>query len=104
MTTRLKDSERTRLIAYYIRTGKNPEGYEITENESSKYKVHKIKSQLEVLQTKRDRLKRQLESIEAELTTLITASQKQDPPAQQSNAQESGLEEPSQIDDSIFEQ
>ena len=70
MTTRLRDSERTKLIAYYIRTGKSPEGYEITENESSKYKVRKIKSLKETLENKRDRLKNHLEIIEAELNKL----------------------------------
>ena len=70
MTTRLRDSERTRLIAYYIRTGKSPEGYEVTENDASKYKVRRIKSQLEVLQAKRDRLKKQLEIVEIELAKI----------------------------------
>ena len=68
--SRLRDSERTRLIAYYIRTGKSPEGYEVTENDASKYKVRRIKSQLEVLQAKRDRLKKQLDIVEIELAKI----------------------------------
>ena len=44
MSTRLKDSEITKLIAEFIRTGKSPEGYIITLNEGSKYKVRRIKS------------------------------------------------------------
>jgi len=70
MTTRLKDSIRTKLIAEYIRTGKSPEGYEITENDASKYKVRKIKSQLEILQSKKDKLKKQIETIEEELKKI----------------------------------
>ena len=70
MTKRLKDSERTRLIAEFIRTGKSPAGYEITVNESSKYKVRKLKSQQEMLQAKKERLTRQLEAVEAELKDL----------------------------------
>ena len=73
MSERLKDSERTKLIAYYIRTGESPPGYLITENETSKYKVRKIKSQQEILQAKRDRLRKQLESIEAELSNLVAS-------------------------------
>ena len=73
MSERLKDSERTKLIAYYIRTGESPPGYLITENETSKYKVLKIKSQQEMLQAKRDRLRKQLESIEAELSNLVAS-------------------------------
>ena len=70
MTKRLKDSERTRLIAEFIRTGKSLAGYEITVNESSKYKVRKLKSQQEMLQAKKERLTRQLEAVEAELKDL----------------------------------
>ena len=54
--SRLKDSERTKLIAEFIRTGKSPAGYEITVNESSKYKVKKLKSKQEQLEAKKERL------------------------------------------------
>ena len=74
--SRLRDSERTKLIAEFIWTGKSPAGYEITVNESSKYKVRKLKSKQEILEAKRERLKKQLETIEQELETIY----KQDSP------------------------
>ena len=70
MSTRLRDSERTKLIAEFIRTGKSPAGYEITECKGSKYKVRKLKSKQEMLESKRDRLRKQLESVETELHSL----------------------------------
>ena len=70
MTTRLRDSERTKLIAEFIRTGQSPAGYEITVIEGSKYKVRRIKSKQEQLEAKRERLKKQLETIENELKTI----------------------------------
>ena len=76
--TRLKDSERTKLIAEFIRTGKSPEGYEITVIEGSKYKVRRIKSKQEMLQAKRDRLKKQLEEIEGELQSLPQTNESKD--------------------------
>ena len=70
MSSRLKDSIRTKLIAEFIRTGVQPEGYLITENDSSKYKVRKLKSQLEILQAKKERLTKQLEAIQNELKKI----------------------------------
>ena len=52
MTTRLRDSEKTKLIAEFIRTGKSPAGYEITVSEGSNYKVRRIKSKQEQLEDK----------------------------------------------------
>ena len=75
MSTRLKDSERTKLIAEFIRTGKSPAGYEITVNESSKYKVRRIKPKNELLKSKRDRLLKQLELVEAELKAIQESEQ-----------------------------
>lgn len=75
MSTRLKDSERTKLIAEFIRTGKSPAGYEITVNESSKYKVRRIKPKHELLESKRDRLLKQLELIESELKAIQESKQ-----------------------------
>ena len=70
MSSRLKDSIRTKLIAEFIRTGVQPEGYLITENDSSKYKVRKLKSQLEILQAKKERLTKLLEAVENELKSI----------------------------------
>ena len=75
MSIRLRDSERTKLIAEFIRTGKSPDGYEITVNESSKYKVRRIKPKHELLESKRDRLKKQLEQIELELKAIQESKQ-----------------------------
>ena len=74
MSGRLKDSERTRLIAEYIRTGKSPAGYEITETEQSKYRVKRIRSKKELLEEKQARLKRQLEMVEIELKEQTKAN------------------------------
>ena len=70
MSSRLKDSIRTKLIAEFIRTGVQPEGYLITENDGSKYKVRKIKSQQELLRSKKERLMKQLENVEYELKSI----------------------------------
>ena len=70
MSSRLKDSIRTKLIAEFIRTGIQPEGYLITENDGSKYKVRKIKSQQELLQSKKVRLMKQLENVEYALKSI----------------------------------
>ena len=70
MSTRLSDSARTKIIAEFIRSGKSPEGYEVIENQSSKYKVRKIKPQEEILKTKRDRLIKQLEEIEKQIADI----------------------------------
>ena len=67
MSGRIKDSERTSLIAEFIRTGKSPEGFEIVECKDGKYRVRRIKLHKEILEQKRERLKKQLESIEIEL-------------------------------------
>ena len=76
MSSRIKDSLRTKLIAEYIRTGKSPEGYEITENEQSKYRVRKIKSRLELLEEKQVRLAKQLKQVEEDLKSTLDEKNK----------------------------
>ena len=70
MSARIKDTERTKLIAEFIKSGKSPEGFEIKEDKNGKYRVRRLKSQKEQLETKRDRLKKQLEELEAELKNI----------------------------------
>ena len=76
--SRLRDADRTKLIAEFIRTGKSPAGYEITINEGSKYKVRRIKSKREQLESKRDRLQKQLEAVEKELENIDTKDDSKD--------------------------
>lgn len=40
-SNRIKDSERTKIIAEYIKTGKSPDGFEVTEVETGKYRVRR---------------------------------------------------------------
>ena len=61
MTDNIKDSKRMELICEFIKTGKQPEGYKITETKSGKYRLTKLKTTKETLEAKRSRLQKALE-------------------------------------------
>ena len=67
MTDKVKDSKRMELICEFIKSGKQPEGFIITETKSGKYRLTRTKSQKEVLEARRKCLTKKLEEIDAEL-------------------------------------
>ena len=67
MTDKVKDSKRMKLICEFIKSGKQPEGFIITETKSGKYRLTRTKSQKEVLEARRKCLTKKLEEIDAEL-------------------------------------
>lgn len=62
---RIKDKDRLAIIAEYIKTGVAKDGFSVTEAKDGKYRVRRIKSDVDKLNTKRDRLKKRLEEVEA---------------------------------------
>ena len=67
MAEQIKDSKRMELICEFIKTGKQPEGYKITETKTGKYRLTKVKTEKETLEAKRQRLTKQLEEVDAQL-------------------------------------
>ena len=70
MAESIKDSKRMELICEFIKTGKQPEGYKVTETKTGKYRLTKLKSTKEALEAKRQRLTKQLEGIDNQLKEL----------------------------------
>ena len=67
MTEKVKDSKRMDLICEFIKTGKQPDGFIITETKNGKYRLTRTKTQKEVLEAKRQRLQKSIEEIDNEL-------------------------------------
>ena len=55
------------LICEFIKSGKQPEGYTITETKNGKYRLTKLKDEKETLEAKRKRLLKSIEDIDNEL-------------------------------------
>jgi len=72
MSENIKDSERMKLICEFIKSGKQPEGYKITETKNGKYRVSKIKSEKEVLEAKRKQLQKTIDDIDEQLKKFET--------------------------------
>jgi len=72
MSENIKDSERMKLICEFIKSGKQPEGYKITETKNGKYRVSKIKSEKEVLEAKRKQLQKNIDDIDEQLKKFET--------------------------------
>ena len=70
MTENIKDSKRMELICEFIKTGKQPDGYKITETKTGKYRLTKLKSEKEALEARRSRLQKTLEGIDNQLKEL----------------------------------
>ncbi len=60
---RIKDKDRLAIIAEYLKTGVAKDGFSVTEKDG-KYRVRRIKSDVDKLNMKRDRLKKQLDEVE----------------------------------------
>ena len=67
-----------KLICEFIKSGKQPEGFTITETKNGKYRLSKVKSQKEVLEAKRKRLQQNIEAIDAELKKFDEQEVKQE--------------------------
>ena len=79
MTEKVKDSKRMDLICEFIKTGKQPDGFIITETKNGKYRLTRTKSQKEVLEAKRQRLQKNLDDINNELKKLETTNEESKP-------------------------
>ena len=55
------------LICEFLKTGKQPEGFKVTETKTGKYRLTKIRNEKDVLEAKKKRLQKSLESIDNEL-------------------------------------
>ena len=67
MSDKVKDSKRMELICEFIKSGKQPDGFTITETKNGKYRLTRTKSQKEALEAKRKRLQKSIEEIDVEL-------------------------------------
>ena len=69
-SVKLSDSKRMELICDFIKTGKQPDGFNIIESKNGSYRVSQVKSEREILETKRQKAQKLLEEIEARLNEL----------------------------------
>ena len=69
-STKISDGKRMELICEFIKTKKQPEGFKIVETSSGQYRVSQIKSEREVLEAKRAKAQKQIETIDARLKEL----------------------------------
>ena len=67
MTDKIKDSKRMEMICEFIKSGKQPEGFKITETKNGKYRLTKTKTEKEELETRRQRLQKAIDNIDNEL-------------------------------------
>ena len=76
--SRIKDTERIKLIAEYIKTKQQPDGYVIREMKNGQYRVSRAKTDREILEQKRERLQRQLDEINKKVKELDDKSDNND--------------------------
>lgn len=75
MSETIKDSKRMELICEFIKTGKQPDGFKITETKSGKYRLSRVKNEREALEARRKRLQKNIEDIDAKLKEFEQSSQ-----------------------------
>ena len=75
----IKASERLAIISEYIKTGSCRDGYSISETKDGKYRIRRVASEHDRLIAKRDKLRKQLESIESEITRISNPAQETNP-------------------------
>lgn len=63
------------LICEFIKTGKQPDGFKITETKSGKYRLSRVKNEREALEARRKRLQKNIEDIDAKLKEFEQSSQ-----------------------------
>ena len=66
------------LICEFIKTGKQPDGFKITETKNGKYRLTKIRNEKEVLEARRKRLQKNIEEIDNELKKFEEQKQEQE--------------------------
>ena len=76
MADKVKDSKRMELICEYIKSGKQPDGFKITETKNGKYRLSKIKTEKEALEERRKKLQKSLDDIDAELKKFDNQEEK----------------------------
>ena len=75
----IKASERLAIISEYIKTGSCRDGYSISETKDGKYRIRRVASEHDKLIAKRDKLRKQLESIESEIARISNPAQEHAP-------------------------
>ena len=66
------------LICQFIKTGKQPDGFKITETKNGKYRLTKIRNERETLEARRKRLQKNIEEIDNELKKFEEQKQEQE--------------------------
>ena len=67
MNAKVKEAKRMELICDFIKTGKQPDGFMITETKTGKYRLTRNKNDKESLEAKRKCYQKKLEDINEEL-------------------------------------
>ena len=75
----IKASERLAIISEYIKNGSCREGYIISETKDGKYRIRRVASEHDRLIAKRDKLRKQLEAVESEITRISNPAQEPAP-------------------------
>ena len=70
MATIISESKRMELICAFLKTGKQPDGFKITETKNGKYRLSRVKTDKEALEAKRKRLQKSIDEIDDELKKL----------------------------------
>ena len=77
MSETIKDSQRLELICEFLKTGKQPDGFKITETKSGKYRLTRTKTNKEALEAKRKRLQKSIDEIDEELKKFNESSKEE---------------------------
>ena len=86
---KVKDSKRMELICEFLKSGKQPEGFIITETKNGKYRLSKVKTNKEVLEARKKCYQKKLDEIDVELKKFEEQEQKQEEEKEQEQEQES---------------
>lgn len=79
MSDKVKDSKRMELICEFIKSGKQPDGFKITETKSGKYRLTKTKNEKELLEARRQRLQKAIDNIDNELKKFDEQTEEEKP-------------------------
>ena len=94
MSAIISESKRMELICAFLKTGKQPEGFKITETKNGKYRLSRVKTDKEALESKRKRLQKSIDEIDDELKKLNESHEpKEDSPDVSASQVEKPIEE-----------
>ena len=79
MSDKVKDSKRMELICEFIKSGKQPDGFKITETKNEKYRLTKTKNEKELLEARRQRLQKAIDNIDNELKKFDEQTEEEKP-------------------------